>query len=81
MTNDEAKQLLASILRVIAPEIDLDLADNDANLRDELDLDSVDFLNFIEAIYEQTGINIPEADYSKLSSVNTCIAYLIAKNR
>jgi acyl carrier protein len=76
MTNEDAKKLLTSILSEIAPEIDLDVVDKDANLQDELDLDSVDFLNLVEGIYEASGVDVPEADYSKLASVNTTIAYL-----
>jgi acyl carrier protein len=51
----------------------------DAALRDELDIDSMDFLNFVIALHEQLGVDIPEVDYSKLSSINDIVAYLASK--
>jgi acyl carrier protein len=72
----EARELLEAILRDIAPELDLAAVDPDAALRDELGLDSVDFLHLIEEIYARTRVNIPEADYARLQSVNSTLSYL-----
>jgi acyl carrier protein len=63
-------------LQRVAPEIDADSLDADADIRRELDLDSMDFLNFVEALHEQTGIDIPESDYGKLRSITTCVEHL-----
>ena len=45
-------------------------------LRDQLDIDSMDFLNFVIAVNERTGIDIPESDYGALATLNGCVAYL-----
>jgi len=68
MNQTEAKSLVLDILSGIAPEADLAGLRGEAQLRDELDLDSMDFLNFIAALHERTRIDIPEAAYPKLST-------------
>ena len=60
----------------IAPEADLDQLAPDADLQEELDLDSMDFLNLIVRIHEKLGVNIPESDYSKLTTLNALMGYL-----
>ena len=76
MNDVEAKNLIVDVLGGIAPEADLASLPGKAVLRDELDLDSMDFLNFITALHERTKINIPEADYPKLFTLDGAIAYL-----
>jgi acyl carrier protein len=63
----------------IAPEIDLKQVDASADLRDALDIDSMDFLNFITAIHHRLGIDIPEIDYPKLSTLEGAVGYLKSK--
>ena len=60
----------------IAPEIDPAQIDPAVNLRDQIDLDSMDVLDLMIAIHEATGVEIPEADYPKMSSLNGCVLYL-----
>jgi len=67
------------MIHEIAPEIDLSSMDGDANLQEELDIDSVDFLNLVQMIHDITGLNVPETDYAKMSSINACITYLAAR--
>jgi len=62
----------------IAPEADLGTIDPGEPLREQLDLDSVDFLNFVIGLHERLGIDIPEADYGKLASIDGAVAYLVA---
>ena len=76
MTEAEAKALIFDAILGIAPEADLGSLKPTAQMRDELDLDSMDFLNFITALHEQTGIDIPEADYPALFTLQGAIAYL-----
>ena len=76
MNQTEAKTLIVEALSAIAPEADYDTLPGKALLREELDLDSMDFLNFISALHEQTGVDIPEADYPKLFTLDGAIAYL-----
>lgn len=63
----------------IAPEIDMNLVDPSADLRDALDIDSMDFLNFVSAIHKRLGISIPEIDYPKLNTLAGTVNYLTAK--
>jgi acyl carrier protein len=77
MTPDIRKTVLA-ILGRIAPEADLDRLDPDVNFREELDLDSMDFLRFVEALHKELGVAVPEKDYPKLTTLRGCQAYLAA---
>ena len=63
----------------IAPEADLTTVDPAADLREALDIDSIDFLNFVTAIHQRLGIDIPELDYPKLVTLDSMIAYLKKK--
>jgi acyl carrier protein len=65
----------------IAPEIDMNSVDPSLDLREALDIDSIDFLNFITAIHNRLGINIPEIDYPKLVTLAGAVSYLKAKLR
>ncbi len=76
MTNDEARQLIRSVLHQVAPEADLDEVGAGETLQEALDLDSMDFLNFVVGLHEATGLEIPERDYPQLSTVEGCVTYL-----
>lgn len=75
MTNDLAVTLRAVLAR-IAPEADLDAVDDHENLREALDIDSIDFLNFVIGIHETLGVEVPEADYPHLATIADAVAYL-----
>jgi acyl carrier protein len=79
MTRDEIKATVLRLLGNIAPEADLAQLTADANIRDELDIDSMDFLNFAIAVHESLHVEIPEADYPQLATVNRCVEYLAAR--
>jgi len=79
MTPDDAKQTILKALLDIAPEADADGLTADVDLREQLDIDSMDMLNFVTAIHEATGVDIPEADYPKLFTLDGGVAYLIAR--
>ena len=76
MNQTQAKSLIIDVLSAIAPEADYAALPGKDQLRDELDLDSMDFLNFIAALHERTRIDIPEADYPKLSTLDGAVSYL-----
>jgi acyl carrier protein len=76
MNQAEAKALIIDVLSGIAPEADFNALPGKAQMRDELDLDSMDFLNFITGLHERTKIDIPEADYPKLSTLDGGADYL-----
>lgn len=67
---------LRQILADIAPDADLDRLAPDDDIRATLDLDSVDFLNFVVAIHDATGIDVPERDYPQLATLAACERYL-----
>jgi acyl carrier protein len=75
MKPDEIKAMIGDVLGGIAPEADLSTVAGDEDLRDTLDLDSMDFLNFVVALHERTGIDIAEADYPRLRTLDGAIAY------
>jgi len=60
----------------VAPEADLDSVGPDETMQEALDLDSIDFLNFVTGLHERTGLEIPERDYPELSTVEGCVRYL-----
>ena len=76
MTTTEARRLIVEALSRLAPEANPAELPGRADLRSELDLDSMDFLNFVAALHARTGIDIPEADYPKLSTLDGAAAYL-----
>jgi len=77
MTESEAKSLIEDIIGGIAPEADFGTLAGDEDLREALDLDSMDFMNFVVALHERTGIDIPEADYPQLRTLDGAVAYLL----
>ena len=81
MTKDEVRTLALRVLGGIAPEADLGALDPRAELRSTLDLDSMDFLNFVVGLHEAMGVDVPEADYAKLSTLQGCTEYLTAAGR
>ena len=78
---DEAqiKETLLAILEGVAPEADFDEISPDEDVRDALDIDSFDFLNVLIALNEETGVEIPEADYGQLVSINDIVQYVAKK--
>jgi acyl carrier protein len=79
MTNERIRAVLYEELGNLAPEADASAVDPDANLREALDLDSMDFLNLIIALHERLGIEIPATDYAELLTLNKAIGYLSGK--
>ncbi|MEY4139594.1 MAG: hypothetical protein RLZZ371_1776 [Pseudomonadota bacterium] len=67
------------LLRAIAPELDPDTLDRARSLRSQVDLDSMDWLNFLVSLHERLGVNIPEVDYARLVSFNDVLDYLVGK--
>jgi acyl carrier protein len=81
MTRDEITAVLIEELGKIAPESDANRLDLDADLREELDIDSMDFLNLVTALSERLKIEIPETDYPSLATLRHAAAYLVQKLR
>ena len=79
MTEAELRKTVLDTLSDIAPEADLEALPPDKDLREELDIDSMDFLNFVIALHEKLGVDIPEADYPQLITLNGAVGYLAAR--
>lgn len=79
MNRDEIRDVVLRSLEAIAPEADAASLDPKASIRDELDLDSMDFLGFVTGVHDAVGVDIPEVDYPKVDSVEDCVAYVDAK--
>ena len=77
--NDELKETIFNILGGIAPEADFDTLDPNVNLQETLDIDSFDFLNFLIGLNDELGVEIPEADYGQLVSLNDIVDYLMVR--
>jgi acyl carrier protein len=76
VSDDEIRAMVVRELRKIAPEVQTDQIDPAVDLREQIDLDSMDILNLMIAINAAVGVEIPEADYPQLATLNGCIAYL-----
>jgi acyl carrier protein len=72
----ELRQQILECIASVAPEAELDALDESADLRDELDLDSMDFLNVLIAIKAATGVEVPERDYPLVRTLAGLLAYV-----
>lgn len=79
MTDDELKDLATRALYDIAPDLEGEVILPEENFRDQFEIDSMDFLNFVIKLHEATGIEIPERDYAQLATLSGCISYLKAR--
>jgi acyl carrier protein len=79
MNDIDVRKVVQEELGNIAPEMDLAAVDPAADLREAIDIDSMDFLNFITAIHHRLGVDIPEVDYPKLVTLDGAVAYIESK--
>ncbi len=79
MTSYEIRQVVIDALTRIAPEINPASIDANASFRDQLDLDSMDFLNFVLSLGDRLRVEIPEADYPRLSTLEGTVGYLAGR--
>lgn len=70
------KDLVCKLISDIAPEADMQSLDPNEELREELDLDSMDFMNLLDAIAKETGVNVPESDYAKVNTLQSLTEYI-----
>jgi acyl carrier protein len=76
MTKDEVRQAILDILADIAPDEDMNSINDEATLREQIDLDSMDFLDIVMELRKRFNIEVPEKDYERLVSMASCIQYL-----
>ncbi|GAB4333564.1 MAG: acyl carrier protein [Desulfobulbaceae bacterium] len=81
MTPEQIRDVILEIIEDIDEEADFDSLDPDKPLRDQLDLDSMDFLDIVMELRKRYKLQIPEEDYPELSTLNSCVAYLEPKLR
>jgi acyl carrier protein len=78
MTPDDTRLRVLQVLKTIAPEADPETLRGEQSLRDQLDVDSMDMLNFAIGISKEFGIAVPDADYSKLTTIDRCVEFVLA---
>jgi acyl carrier protein len=76
MTREEIGQAIIEIILDIVPDEDCSSLDPEQSLREQLDLDSMDFLDIVMELRKKYGVEVPEADYPKLATLKSCIDYL-----
>ena len=81
MSEKDVRAAVIGVLKSIAPELEEAELRPDRLLRDQIDLDSMDWLNVIVALHERLGVDIPESDYAKLTTLDAVVAYIGARRR
>ncbi len=76
MGYQQVKKIVLDIIATIAPDADLSSVKGDVRLRDQLDLDSMDFLDIVMELRKRYKIEVPKEDYPQLASLDSCAAYL-----
>ncbi|BBX65800.1 hypothetical protein MSAS_49740 [Mycobacterium saskatchewanense] len=75
-TNEDTRSVVLSVLTSIAPEVEPDDISDDVLLRDQVDLDSMDWLSFLRGIHKRLNVDIPEADYASLRTLADVVGYV-----
>lgn len=76
MDEDELRGVVVETLQQVAPEVEAEDLRGDVPLRKQIDLDSLDWLGFLVGFHERLGVDIPEADYPGLVTLDDVVAYL-----
>ncbi len=79
MKEDEIKKLVFQLLKQIAPDTEPSTLKPDENIRETLDIDSFDSLQFLVSLDEKLGIEIPEQDYGKITTLKNLVDYILGK--
>jgi len=79
MTRDEIRDIILEIIKDIDEDAEFDNLDPDAPLRDQLDLDSMDFLDIVMELRKRYKLQIPEEEYQELATLSSCVNYLEPK--
>jgi len=81
VTELEILDVIREELARIAPEVDFDILDRTEDLREQADLDSMDFLNLLTALHQRLGVDIPDADAARLATIDGAVAHIEARAR
>lgn len=79
MTRDQLRQAVLDALLKVAPEARAPDIDPSTPLREQLDIDSMDFMNFVVALDAGLGVDVPEGDYGRLTTLDACVDYLAGR--
>ena len=79
MTREAIREAVLQALASVAPEVDVHAISLDRPLRDQVDLDSMDFLNVVIALHGSLGVDVPETDYDKFTSLRGAVDYLAGR--
>ena len=79
MSKEEISKIIIDIISDIAPDEDLSNLDNSKIIRDQIELDSMDFLDIVLELRKRYKIDVPEEDYPKLATIDGCVEYLEPK--
>ncbi len=77
MTKQKITDIIVNIISIVAPDAELDGLRGDQSLREQLDLDSMDFLDIVMELRKRYKIEVPKEDYPMLASLESCVAYLL----
>ncbi|HLN77026.1 MAG TPA: phosphopantetheine-binding protein [Nocardioidaceae bacterium] len=80
ITQDEGRDMVARAVREIVPDADVGAVSPDADLRRTFELDSLDFLSFVELLVKDSGVRIDEDDYPELATTAGCVDFLVRRS-
>ena len=76
MVNQQVKNIVLDIIATVAPDADLSNVADDVRLRDQLDLDSMDFLDIVMELRKRYKVEVPKEEYTELATLASCVSYL-----
>ena len=76
MGDQQVRQVIIDIIATVAPDADLSNLKGDVRLRDQLDMDSMDFLDIVMELRKRYKLEVPKEDYAELASLDSCVSYL-----
>ena len=79
MGDQQVRDIVLGIIEAVAPDADLSDVKGDVRLRDQLDMDSMDFLDIVMELRKRHKVEVPQADYPELATLDSCVAYLTPK--
>ena len=79
MNDTDIRAAVLRALTRVAPELNPRTLKGDVRLRDQIDIDSMDFFNFMVGLHAELGVDVPEADYPEVATLDGCVAYLASR--
>ena len=76
MNKQDAREAVQAAISKVAPDVEPEDLEGNARLRQDLELDSLDFLRLVETLAGSTGVDIPERDYPAVTTVESLVGYI-----